>query len=262
MKIVPQIAKVFIYPIKSLDGVEVESALVLASGALKGDREFALVDEAGHFVNGKRHQRIHALRTQFDLATGEVSLSVQGESRANRFHVSNQRQDMERWISEYFGFPVQMQQNAEMGFPDDTVSPGPTIVSTATLEAIASWYPEMTVDEVRRRFRSNIEISGVPAFWEDQLFAATEEAVHFQIGEVQFKGINPCQRCVVVTRNPDTGEASPSFQKEFVARRQASFPDWAPRSRFNHFFRLAVNTQIPNYEAGKTVRIGDSVLLN
>lgn len=257
----PQVARLLIYPIKSLDGVAVDAVSVLASGALKGDREFALVDGAGNMVNGKRHSRIHALRAEFELATGGVSLTV-GDAKANHFQIDTQRDGMEHWFSKYFGFPVQIQQDQQMGFPDDRVSPGPTIVSTATLEAIAAWYPEMTVDEVRRRFRSNIEISGVPAFWEDQLFSTTEAPVPFQIGAVQLLGMNPCQRCVVVTRNPDTGEATPSFQKEFVARRQESFPEWAARSRFNHFFRLAVNTQIPSSEAEKTIRLGDQVLLN
>ncbi|MBW4533117.1 MAG: hypothetical protein KME09_04195 [Pleurocapsa minor HA4230-MV1] len=59
------------------------------------------------------------------------------------------------WLESYFGFPVELQQNLSMGFPDDTISPGATIVSTATLEAIASWYPELDTADIRRRFRAN-----------------------------------------------------------------------------------------------------------
>jgi uncharacterized protein YcbX len=258
---IPQVAKLLIYPIKSLDGVAVETATVLKSGALQGDREFALVDAAGQFVNGKRQQRIHAIRTEFDLAARIVSLAV-GDRSAQHFHLDDQRQAIAHWMSDYFGFPVQLRQNQEMGFPDDTRSPGPTLVSAATLTEIATWYPEITVDEVRRRFRSNIEISQVPAFWEDQLFAATETPVQFQLGEVSFIGINPCQRCVVVTRNPWTGEADPSFQKTFVAHRQETFPNWAPRSRFNHFFRLAVNTRVADSQGGQRLHVGDRMIVS
>ena len=130
-------------------------------------------------------------------------------------------------------------------------SPGPTIISTATLEAIASWYPGLDVEEVRLRFRTNIEISGVPAFWEDQLFAEPEDTVNFQMGNVQFMGINPCQRCVVITRDSQTGETDLKFQKTFVTQRQTTLPEWAERSRFNHFYRLAINTRLPVTEAGK-----------
>ncbi len=34
---------------------------------------------------------------------------------------------------------------------------------------------------MRRRMRANIEIDGVPGFWEDGLFAASGETVAFQL---------------------------------------------------------------------------------
>ena len=258
----PTISKLFIYPIKSLDRVELEQASVLKSGALKRDREFAIFDEANHFVNGKRNALVHALRSEFDLQADTISLHIQGAAQATTFHLRQEREALEGWLSDYFGISVALKQDLDMGFPDDTVSPGPTIVSTATLEAIASWYPGLDVEEVRLRFRNNIEISGVPAFWEDQLFAKSDEPVHFQIGDVQLMGINPCQRCVVITRDSQTGEAYPSFQKTFVAQRQATLPEWAERSRFNHFYRLAINTQLAPTEAGKTIGIGDELKIH
>jgi hypothetical protein len=36
-------------------------------------------------------------------------------------------------------------------------------------------------------------------------------------------------------------------------------PEWAEKSRFNHFYRLAVNTIVPADQAGKMVRVGDEV---
>lgn len=256
-EITPHVAKLLLYPIKALDGVAVEQVTILTSGALKHDREFALYDASGNYVNGKRHSQVHLLRSQFDLTTGTLSLSLQGREGSTQFQLQQERHALEAWLGEYFGFPVQIQQNLEMGFPDDTASPGPTIVSTATLEAIASWYPDLTVEEVRRRFRANIEIGGVPAFWEDQLFTTAEQTIAFQIGAVKFTGVNPCQRCVVVTRNPDTGAAYSNFQKIFVARRRETLPDWVERSRFNHFFRVAVNTRLAPAEVGKVITIGD-----
>ena len=259
MDMAPTVSKLFIYPIKSLDRVEVEQASVLKSGALKRDREFAIFDESNHFVNGKRNARVHALRSEFDLQADTISLHIQGTDQSTTFCLEKEQEALKRWLSDYFGIPVELKQDLDMGFPDDTVSPGPTIVSTATLEAIASWYPGLDVDEVRLRFRNNIEISGVPAFWEDQLFAKSEEPVHFQIGNVQLMGINPCQRCVVITRDSQTGEAYPNFQKTFVAQRQSTLPEWVERSRFNHFYRLAINTQLAPTEVGKTISIGDEL---
>lgn len=266
MTAVPHVSQIFIYPIKSLDGVGIQSVDVLSSGALKGDRQFALFDQAGQVVNGKRHAKIHALRAEFDIAANTVSFRISdaasnGNITPSTFQLEPEQKDLEAWLSEYFGFPVYLRQNLEMGFPDDTQSPGPTIVSTATLEAIATWYPHLTVDEVRARFRTNIEIAGVPAFWEDRLFAEADRTVAFQIGNVRLLGVNPCQRCVVPTRHSKTGIADPGFQKTFVARRQETFPDWAERSRFNHFYRLTVNTRLAEPPAAGTLSNGDPVLL-
>ena len=257
----PYVSRLFIYPIKSLDRVDIETVPVLKSGALKRDREFAICDESNHFVNGKRNNRVHALRSEFGLDTNVVSLRVQGTNQANIFHVEKEREALERWLGKYFGFPVKLKQDLETGFPDDTISPGPTIISTATLEAVASWYPGLSLEEVRLRFRTNIEISGVPAFWEDQLFTEAGTAVQFQIGNVQFLGINPSQRCVVVARDSQTGEAYPNFQKTFISQRRATLPEWAEQSWFNHFYRLAINTRLPVTEAGKTICVGDKLVL-
>lgn len=254
----PYVSRLFIYPIKSLDGVDVEQATMLKSGAFQRDREFAIVDSSGRLVNGKRDRQIHNIRSRFELNTNQVSLQIAAEPVA-MFDLDRERQALEAWLGEYFGFPVAIAQNLETGFPDDTTSLGPTIISTATLEAIASWYPNLDLEAVRWRFRANIEIAGVPAFWEDRLFTTAEKVVTFQIGKVLFKGINPCQRCVVVTRDARTGEAYPNFQKIFVTQRRATLPEWSEKTRFNHFFRLAINTQVPESEAGKIIRIGDDL---
>ncbi|MGK7934495.1 MAG: MOSC domain-containing protein [Xenococcaceae cyanobacterium] len=257
----PYVSKLFIYPIKSLDRVEVESITILASGAIEGDREFAIFDQADRFVNGKRNQKVHSLRSQFDLETKTVSLIRQDSQNQATFKLETERNDLENWLSNYFALPVGVKQNLTLGFPDDTVSPGPTIISTATLEAIASWYPGLDVEEVRLRFRANIEIAGVPAFWEDRLFTKADKTVDFQVGNVQFMGVNPCKRCVVISRNPETGEAYPNFQKTFITKRQETLPSWAERTRFNHFYRLAINTRLPVTEAGKRINLEDVLKL-
>ncbi|MBD2463744.1 MOSC N-terminal beta barrel domain-containing protein [Oscillatoria sp. FACHB-1407] len=258
----PYVSKLFIYPIKSLDRVGLDRGVILKQGGLKGDREFAIVDESGQFVNGKRNSKVHRLRTQFDLAANTVSLHVEGEPDQQTFHLETDQKALEAWLSRYFGVSVSIKHNLETGFPDDLESPGPTVISTATLEAIASWYPDLDVEQIRLRLRANIEIAGVPPFWEDCLFATAEQVVDFQIGSVKFMGVNPCQRCVVVTRDAQTGEAYPQFQKTFVAKRQETLPAWAERSRFNHFYRLAVNTRLPASEEGKEICVGDRLIVN
>ncbi|MBD2212349.1 MOSC N-terminal beta barrel domain-containing protein [Calothrix sp. FACHB-156] len=258
----PYLAKILLYPIKSFDGVEVENARVLASGTLEFDREFAIFDERGNFVNGKRHAKIHSLRAKFALSNRTLSLQIPGSNLEQVFHLDREKQALVATLSDFFGFPVKLQQNSVQGFPDDTKCLGPTVISTATLTEVASWFPGVTVEQMRRRMRANLEIGGVPAFWEDQLFSSqSDQTVSFRIGNVSFVGVQPCQRCVVPTRDPDSGLADAQFQKTFVKQRQVTLPDGVAISRFNHFYKLSVNTiaSVSSFET--MLQIGNEVAI-
>lgn len=254
----PTLDRIFIHPIKSLDAVEVRQAKILESGALEGDREFCMVDSSGKWVNGKRTAKVHQIRSQFNLPARLVTLSVQGSNPVS-FHLDHARSAIAAWLSDYFGFPISLQQNQTTGFPDDEEASGPTLISTATLEAAAGWFDDVTVEGMRSRLRTNLEIGQTPAFWEDALYTKTEEPFLFQVGDVQVQGINPCLRCVVPTRDPISGEAIRQFQKTFVAKREETLPDWAAVDRFKSFYRMAVNTRIAPCEAGKYLRVSDEV---
>ncbi|MBW4461580.1 MAG: MOSC N-terminal beta barrel domain-containing protein [Nodosilinea sp. WJT8-NPBG4] len=250
------LARIDCFPVKSLDGVSVSQATVLASGALDGDRTYALFDAQNRLINGKRNAAIHRLRATF--AEGEViTLAIEGNYALATFQMREQRSQLEAWLGDYFQQPVTLQENRDLGFPDDTAAAGPTVVSTATLAAVAAWH-NLTLEETRRRFRTNLEIDGVPAFWEDQLFGPDSAPVRFAIGNVVLEGINPCQRCIVPTRDTLTGMTTDHFQKTFSQQRAATLPGWAPSSRFNHFYKLAVNTNIV-HQGGHTLKVGDSV---
>ncbi len=264
----PTLDRITIYPIKSLDGVMVNSAKISAGGALMFDRRWAIVDADDKIVNAKRTAKIQQLRSRVDLDLGSIEIYSIDDNIIHKFSLHNELTPLAKWLSEFFRFPVSFVENAINGFPDDPDAYGPTIVSTMTLETICTWFPELTLDEVRRRFRTNLELGGIPAFWEDRLFTSPGAMVDFRLGDVRFQGINPCQRCVVPTRDSLTGNAkskatptvTAKFQQRFNQHRQDTLPEWVNPARFNHFYRLAVNTQIPIAEAGKLLNIGDLLL--
>jgi uncharacterized protein len=266
----PVLHRIEIFPIKSLDGVTTDRVGVLPSGALEGDRQFAIVDEHGRFVNGKSTLLVHRLRAEFSPDLSTVTLWRSGAAERETFALQDfalqdkekakrSRVSLEAWLSDYFGKAVTLQGNTVTGFPDDLIAPGPTIIGTATLETVAEWFPELDLAEMRRRFRTNLEIGGVPPFWEDRLYGKNGQSVEFQIGEMRFVGINPCQRCIVPTRGSLTGLAYEAFQKQFVQQREAELPPWAERSRFNHFYKLAVNTRAISSTQGFYLNTGDYV---
>ncbi|MGA7953467.1 MAG: MOSC N-terminal beta barrel domain-containing protein [Gloeobacterales cyanobacterium] len=253
----PHLARIDIYPIKSLDGLTLPQATVLSSGALQHDREFALFDEQGKFVNGKHNKKVHAIRSYFDIHTQALSLQIEAQKQV--FYIHEEHLKLETWFSDYFGFPVSLKQASQTGFPDDTYSLGPTVISTETLKEVNSWFPSLSLDEVRKRFRANLEIDGVPAFWEDQLVAEEGQVVPFQMGEVVFAGVNPCQRCPVPSRDSLTGEAYPDFQEIFVSKRKEKLPSWTLNARFNHFYKLGVNTRVLDKGSSSILNIGNQV---
>lgn len=255
----PHLAKIILYPIKSLDGVKVEQAKILASGALELDREFAIFDAQGKFVNGKRNSKIHLIRSKFDILNRTISLQTPQHESPQILHLDVEQEEIGASLSVFLGFAVTLGKNTVLGFPDDLNSPGPTVISTATLTEVASWFSDLNVDQMRRRIRANIEIGGVPAFWEDQLFNQQGDTVSLQVGDVSLFGVNPCQRCIVPIRHPDSGETYPNFQKIFVQQRQATLPDWVDSSYFNHFYRLGVNTRLRPSETGKILQVGNKV---
>jgi uncharacterized protein YcbX len=253
-----QLGRITLFPIKSLDGVSVESARVTRGGILENDRVWAIYDVAGKVVNGKRTAHVHDLRCNFDADFREVRLWQNGAASQTQFQLDD-RAPIGKWLSEFFGFAVELRHEFEKGFPDDLTAFGPTIVSEASLCTVQSWFPELTLESVRHRFRANLELCNDEAFCEDRLYGAPDELKPFHLGLVKFFAHNPCQRCVVPTRDAVTGAATADFQKKFMQLRREQLPHWANAQRFNHFYRFAVNTSIPPTEAGKQLRVGDLI---
>jgi uncharacterized protein len=241
----PTVRWLCVYPIKGLHGISVDSARVLASGALEFDRRWAILDARGRYVNGKNRVEVHSIQPHYDLARLEVTLD------GKTYSLERDGSTIAKSFADRLGEPVEWQENVGTGFPDDTDSPGPTFVSTGSLARVGEWFG-FSLEEARRRFRANVEFDGVEAFWEDRLYGSW-----FRIGDVEVIAVNPCQRCAVPSRDSRTGEHNPGFQKRFAELRQAEIPSFARTAQFNHYYRLTVNTRIDATHVGKTIRLGD-----
>jgi uncharacterized protein YcbX len=247
MSYVPRVSRIHVHPVKALAPVRVREARVTRSGGLELDRRWAFVDREGRFINGKNRADLHTVQAQFDLSRLEVCLD------GRTYSLERQPAEISHWMSNCLGEPVELREDRAAGFPDDTASPGPTFVSTGSLAQVGDWF-DLPLENVRLRFRVNVEFDGVEPFWEDRLYDRM-----FHAGEVLIQGINPCQRCVVPSRDPRTGTSIAAFQRRFADLREQNLPAGANRSRFNHYYRLAVNTRIPPPESGKRIREDDDV---
>jgi uncharacterized protein YcbX len=255
----PVLSRITIFPIKSLDGMDLQKAMIAEGGCLLHDREYAISDEEGNFVIGKSNPKVHQLRSAVDVEKEMLSLKQQGETNWNQFHLQKEKAAIESYLSDYFGKPVLLQQNKTGRFLDIPDISGVTVLSTASLESITQWYDNMDIEETRKRFRATIEISGVPAFWEDHLFSTQGKGIEFKIGDVTMFGMSPRARCVVPTRHPETGEVIHAFPKTFARHRSASQPPWSMLNEYGHHYHLTVNCYIPATEIGKWIAVGDRV---
>jgi MOSC domain-containing protein len=278
----PRLTGIRLHPIKSLNPVSVTEARIGPGGGLEHDRGWALFSVDGRWVNGKRTAAMHLIRATYAPDISSVTLAVPGDRRhipARTFPFPGGAEDAAEWFSVYFEQQI-LVRHAPEGFPDDNIANGPTIISTASLRTVCGWFPDVTLDNARQRFRTTLEIDSpevgrekaaakavsgnghLLAFWEDQLYGEDERSVvRFRIGDVNFEGSNPCARCPVPARDPQTAADLTGFQKRFSDLRRETLPPWAPAARFDHFYRLAVNTRVAPTETGKPLRLGDSLVL-
>jgi len=255
---VPLVSKITIYPLKSFDGIDLEYSQILPTGALENDRRFALLDESGNYFNAKRYPEIHQFECQFHKEWFSMVMSLPSQSKMEFFDLRSDVSRLVSWVNQFCTTVTAFEENTEAGLPDDRTANGPTLISHATLELVASWFDGMTIHDVRRRLRPNIEIDGVPAFWEDQLFGST---VPFSIASVQLVGSYPCQRCVVPTRCPDTGSVLAYFSDAVRRKRKELLPEWSDPSRFDHYYQLATNTKLAPNSDGGSISLGDELIL-
>jgi len=248
-----------VYPLKGFDAVDVESVEITDAGTVEGDREYALVDpddtgDDERVLNGKQISNVHEVTVGFDRERRVLELATDAGERP-RFDLADERAAASEWFGEFVGRPVELRRRGPPSFVDRP-GLGPSVVSTATLEAVASWFDDVTLEGARRRFRANVEVGGVPAFWEDRFLG---DGSGFVAGGVRFEGVKPCGRCVVPSRDPDTGDPIDGFRGRFAERREATLPEWVDPDAFEHFYSVMILTNVPAASRGETLRVGDDV---
>lgn len=265
----PTLSHIAVHPIKALDPLSVERVGFSDAGGLTNDRAYAIVDGDGNYINGKRTAAVNPIRATYELETESVQLEIAesatvdppGERvESGAFHPEKQREALESWLSTYFGTPIALRAGDGGSQTDGVVygnssKTGPTVVADATLTEVGSWYG-LSGEEMRRRMRPNLVVSGVPPFWEDRLV----DGQRVRIGDVTLEGEKVLPRCVVPKRDSRTGAETTGFQQTFTERREATLPEWTDGFDGN-LYRLAARLRVPEVERESEIRVGDDVSL-
>jgi len=262
------VENLWIYPIKGFDRMAVDAVEISDGGTFDGDREYALLDPeadeviedrfdtVGKTYNGKEIDHTHEVVTTFDPETDVLTVRTPDGDEIGRFDLANDRDAASEWFGDFVGEPVELRRREPPSFVDRP-NLGPSVISTGTLEEVASWFDEMSVAGARRRLRPNVEIGGVPPFWEDHFLGDSPSG--FDVDGTRFEGAEACARCVVPSRDPETGDPIGQFRERFATRREETLPEWAAEEAFEHFFTVMLITRIPAADYGETVAVGDEV---
>lgn len=256
----PRLSLIRIYPIKSLDPVELQEAKVGVHSLLH-DREYALITDGGHFMNGKRSGRVNELKATYNLSSQTVSLSLRSGGAVTTYHLLNERSKLETYLSDFFHEHIRLVQNKEGQLMDIPEVSSVTVISKASFESLRLALPEHSLEDVRLRFRASLELAGVGPYWEENLVGEPGRAIRFMIGDVEMLGVSPRARCNVPPRDPLTGISDKLFIKRMMESRRASLPAGSRVLQYGNLYQLSVNVHVPLNEVGKMLRVGDPLTI-
>ena len=253
------ISKLRIYPIKSLGHIDVEIAEV-GRHSLKNDRLFAMVGEDGRYVNGKRTSLVNQLKTEFNLPSSLVWFSDKRGGAQTSFELREGNAHLDSYLSDFFGIQLKLRQNDQGQFMDIPVQSSLTIVSEASLQSLRSDLDRHSLESMRLRFRTNVELTGVPAYGEEKFYKEPGIGMRFKMGDVEMIGISPRARCNVPPQDPETGAMDRSFVKHMIESRDSSMPNGSTLLQYGRSaYFLAINVYIPESEVGKKLELGNRI---
>lgn len=199
MTIIARVAELVRYPVKSMAGTPMESA-VLGFHGIDGDRRFAFrrTRDTGAFPF------LSAGRFPELVAYQPIGDRVRTPSGAELDLRSDELRDE---IAQRSGHEVELMSFRNGIFDDGTVS----LISLATIAKIGEEAGVMPLD--RRRMRANVLLETETAFCEDEWIGST---LVFGDDAAAVSITSRDERCVMVNLDPDTGQQDARVMKAIV----------------------------------------------
>ena len=223
------VSELSIYPVKSLRGLSLPRAEVDRFG-LRGDRRWMVVDANGRYLTQREQARMSLIQAEplddgLRLGApgmGELTIRLAPDLPRRQVTVWDDRVEAEdagdaaaAWLSDFLGIDCRL-----VHFPDDALRPvDPRYAQAGDVTAFSDGFPlllitQASLDDLNsrleqpvpmRRFRPNLVIDGSEPYAEDQW-------KRLRIGDLTFRVVKPCSRCVIPTIDPATGERHPDAE--------------------------------------------------
>lgn len=219
-----EVQDIYIYPVKSLEGIRKTEARVLQRG-FKSDRRWMLTDQNGNFISQRTEHKLALLTTTLtsneiivspknnpekyisiplaSLSDNTITVSI-WEDSVRAKHLNKKLDD---WFSTYLGKACKLVfmpettsravdkryalHNEQVSFADAFPY---LLIAQASLDDLNNRLDESVLMD---RFRPGIVISGAKAYEEDTW-------AEIKIGDVHFKVAKPSARCVLINIDQQT----------------------------------------------------------
>lgn len=245
-----KLTEIWIYPIKSCQGINLSSAEVTPKGlrdiqqptsydrpscAIFSDRNFMLVDLQGNFLTQRQYPQLATIKVTIQDNSlilesenltitpyqhhpqdynSEIKVKIwrdntiaidQGDQAANWFQSALQIEQPCRLVKQSNKYlrAIDPQYSTAKNQPVSFADGYPFLLTnTASLaelnQRLEAKYPQQNQQIMMNRFRPNLVIETNESFIEDRW-------QKISLGEVKFKLVKPCSRCLITTTDQKTG---------------------------------------------------------
>jgi uncharacterized protein len=262
-----QVSRLFIYPIKSLGGISLQTVKLEPRGFAL-DRRWMLVDENGNFLSQRTKPSMALLQPSITDAGIEVIHqqypsqkivipflpTVKKTLRVTVWDDNCEALEMDDNINTWFS--EQLQQTCKLVYMHDN-SMRQVDMRYAPQNAITSFsdgYPVLLLSEESmldlnsrlevelpiNRFRPNLVIKGCLPYEEDTM-------AKIKIGDLELLGVKLCSRCVMTTINQQTAEQQKEPLKTLAGYRN--------KNNKIYFGQNVLYQQVGNISVGDEVAI-------
>jgi uncharacterized protein len=256
------VSRLFVYPIKSCAGLEVEQALLTETG-LEFDRAWMVVDEGGNFLTQRQLPRMCMVRPQLKhyemvlRAPGMLALhikldEVEAPVRVRIWNDDAAAYDMgniaAQWFTDFLGVKARL---VRFDPEHKRASSRKWTGEVEALNQFSDGYPLLIISEASlAQFNSKLTAAGFTAVGMERFrpnivlgsqsgaSGAGEVAAHDEdrMGEMQIstgqgrvllRPVKPCQRCPIPNIDPATGLSQPAVLDTLQTYRQDARVDGA-----------------------------------
>ncbi len=226
-----------IYPIKSLQGIELSSVELTDTG-FKYDRQWMLVDDNNTFITQRSYPKMARFKTaivndtlRVSMGGSSIDLDLNKQSESNievtiwldTVQACLEDENINNWFSQQLDMPCKLVKLAlnKKRSVDNTFAKNQETVGFADafpLLVVAHNNIELLNSKLNEpaemnRFRANIVIDGLAPHEEDKIQSII-------INDININLVKPCDRCTVPSVNQQTGEKRPDILRALIKYRQ------------------------------------------